>query len=121
MSLMAVKLDDWYLDDVDTAISVYPVTTGGTSVYKKREHYIMTMSRKFVGMTCFQEEVGNVRTGFSMRTSAAINWTYSSFSNKWMCTKDNPKVVDTITGEGIQTQVWEHWTDEEDLPGTAYP
>lgn len=121
MSLNADKLDDWYLDDLDTGLRVYPVTEGGTSGYKKREHYILTMSRKFSKMTSFTEEVGTIRTHFSMKTSGGGNTiSYSTGTSKWMCTKDHPVVTDTITGEGVQTQVWEHWTDEEDMPESDY-
>jgi hypothetical protein len=121
MSLLAAKIDVWYLDDLDTAVNVFPVRSGGTSVYKKREHYILTLSRKFAGMLAFFEEVGTTRSSFTARTSAGSTWNYSSTGRRWMCTKDNPKIIDSITGEGVQTQVWEHWTDEEDLPESQYP
>lgn len=120
MSVTAGILDDWYLEDIDTAIQVYPVVQGSKSVYMKREHYILTISRKFVGMTAFYEEVGNKRSSFSFKTGADSNSSYSSSKRKWMCTKDSPKITDSITGEGQEVQVWEHWTDEEEMPESEY-
>lgn len=125
MNLSASKVEPWYLDDIDTALLVYPVQKGGRSVYMKREHYIITMSRQFFKMTSFVEEIGQSKSSFSFKTGGGArsdsgSTAYSSSGKKWMCTKDNPRIMDTVTGEGIQTQVWEYWADEEEMPESEY-
>jgi hypothetical protein len=120
MSVTAKKIDDWYLDDIDTAMQIYPVVEGGKSVYYKRENYILTISRKFVQMTAFFEEVGNKRSSFAFMTGGGAQSTYSSTGKKWICTKDHPVINDTITGEGLETQVWEYYADPVKLPESEY-
>jgi hypothetical protein len=120
MSLTAKKIDDWYLDDIDPSLEIYPVTEGAVSSYWKRETYILTMSRKFAMMTAFFEEVGNTRSSFSYKTAANTSSSYSSAGKKWICTKDRVVIVDTITGEGLETQVWEYIADPVKMAGTEY-
>lgn len=131
MSLTAKKLDDWYLEDIDPSLEIYPVMEGGVSSYWKRETYILTMSRKFAMMRTFFEEVGTTKSSFSYKTgggaSSSSNKTggdalssYSSAGKKWICTKDRVVIVDTITGEGLETQVWEYIADPVKMAGTEY-
>jgi len=118
MSVTARKLDPWYVDEIDTEAEVFAVITGGKSVYKIREHYMISISRKFVQMTAFYEQVGTSTTSFSFMTGGGASSSYSSTGRKWMCTKDKIKIVDTITGEGLESQVWEQFSEEVDLEKT---
>jgi hypothetical protein len=120
MSVTAKKIDAWYLDDIDPSLEIYPVTEGGVSSYWKRETYILTMSRKFAMMTAFYEEVGNTKSSFSFRTGGGASSTYSTVGKKWICTKDRAVINDTITGEGLETQVWEYVKDPVKMKGTEY-
>jgi hypothetical protein len=120
MSVTAGKVDDWYLDEIDPSMEIYPVKEGGKSSYWKRETYILTMSRKFAKMTAFYEEVGSSKSSFSYKTGGGASSTYSSTGKKWMCTKDRVVINDTITGEGLETQVWEYIADPVKMAGTEY-
>lgn len=121
MSVTAGKVDDWYLVDLDTDLTVEPVVEGDEEGgYEKYEHYILTIERKLRNVIVFNEEVGTKKGSFTFKTGADATMTFSSTKKKWLCTKDRIGEVDTVTGECLQTQVWEHFSEREPLEDGEY-
>jgi hypothetical protein len=122
MPVTAHQTDAWYSDGVDCQEIISARVEGGVSVYYKREHHVMTLSRKLVGVSRFEDELGARKTSFSYRTGADTSVTYAGRSGKkvFRCTGDRLTMTDSITGEQLQVQTWEHFTDEEELPESEY-
>jgi hypothetical protein len=115
MSVTAKKVEPWYLNYIETECEVYPVTSNNKTVYMIREHYILSQTRQFVQMTAFYEETGDLKTSFAYKTGGGAAAAYASIGRKWMCTKDKTAITDTITGDGSEEQVWEHFSEEVEL------
>jgi hypothetical protein len=121
MSVTAKKLDDWYSEGVQCQVETQTIVDGETSKLQWRDHFTITLVRKFAMMTAFYSETRKTRTSFSFKTGGGAQCFWSCTGKKFFCTSDEPRVMDTITGEGDESQTWEHYTDWEDIPNTHYP
>jgi hypothetical protein len=118
MSISARNLDDWYMDEPDCQVEVRNKDEDGASVLQWRDHFTIRLSRKFSGLMSHSSETRTTRTSFTAKTSAAVTIIWFATDKKFFCTQDSCPISDSITGEGLQTQIWEHYTDWEDIPGT---
>ena len=121
MSVTAVKKDFWYSEGVQCQVETQTVVDGDTSKLQWRDHFTISLVQKFVKMIAFYSETRTSCSSFTFNTSADTQCTWSQTGKKFFCTSDEPKITDFITGEGEESQVWEHYTDWEDIPDTAYP
>lgn len=117
MSVSAIHSENWYLEGFDPTIEYQTATpsSGGDPVLQSREHYVITQSRKLVKVTGFDEEVGTSKTSFQWYMGGSVSLFKSSTGTKYICSSDKLQIVNLITGEAKQTQVWEHYTEWEDV------
>ena len=122
MPLKAQKLDEWYIDEFDPQLMVYARVEAGGSAYYKREHHVVRQSRRVVGVTEFVEDVGDRSVFFKGKSGPTtfIQYVGAARKNIYVCTGDRLAMVDALLGEMLQTQTWEHWTDEELMPDSEY-
>lgn len=120
MSLQASKLDLWYMDEPDCQVDVRTHVEEETSVLQWRDHFTIKLSRKFAGLRSFVPETRSERTSFQAQTSAGTWVIWSHPGKKFICTQHSAPINDTITGEGLETQTWEHYTEWEAVPETAF-
>ena len=115
MSVSAVKLDEWYIDEPDCQVETRANEVDGVSTLQWRDHFTIKMSRVFAGLLAHYPETRSVRTSFTGRTSAGTIVTWSRTGKKFVCTQDSAPIEDAITGRGTELQTWEHYTDWEDI------
>jgi hypothetical protein len=118
MSLSAERTLNWILDDFDTS-GEYRENSSG--VIQTRDHYILNMNRRFVKLRSWTTERGESRTTFAFETGGGVTSVIGPFSSKkFICSRDKLQIIDHITGEGIEAQVWEHYTKWEDVDNNAF-
>lgn len=120
MSLSAARIDLWYMDEPDCQVDIRSVIQGETSVLQWRDHFTIKLSRKFAGLQSFNSETRSERTSFQAQTSAGTYVIWSHPNKKFICTQHSAPISDTITGEGTEIQTWEHYTEWEAVPETAF-
>lgn len=121
MPIKAQVIDDWYCDDLDAQDEIDKVVDGESSHMEKTDHYTITLSRKFCNLIMHFPDNGLEKSAFVFKTgaNATVQWSYPG--KKFRCTQDRIQITDPITGEGLQTQTWEHYADPVAMAGTAYP
>lgn len=116
-----MKLDFVYSDGVQCMTECQTVVDGTTSRLQWRDHWTISLTQKFAQLISFNAENKTIRSCFTFKTGGGMTVTWSHPGKKFFCTVDEPRILDTITGEGEESQTWEHFTDWEDIPATHYP
>lgn len=120
MSLSAKRTEPWVLEDSDCMDVLSKVTENGTTALYSSKHFIIQIARIVIGVSSFAEDAGDTKSLFSVYTGGGLTLTYYSSGKKYRCTRDNVKVLDYVTGEARQTQVWEYLSEPELVPYSEF-
>jgi hypothetical protein len=121
MSVNANKLDDVYSDGMECRTESRTVVDGETSKMQWRDHYTIQLTQKFAQLISHNPENKQIRTSFTFKTGGGMEVVWSHTNKKFYCSLDDAVITDFITGEGEERQIWEHFTEFEDIPATHYP
>lgn len=122
MGVTATKSLDWIMVRIDP-LEEYSVLrqdeNGG--FLQRRRHFSIERTRRHIGVTAFNEEVGSWSATFQLATGPESSINYSgSAAKSFVCTKDDLSVVDVKSGECIQRQVWEYFSAWETIDYTEF-
>lgn len=115
MSVTATTIGDWELADLDCQARL-TLTDGG--LYKVA-HHTLTKRRKNVGVTAFDNEEGNFEVTINLDEGLytggddKITLGEMGWDMKWMCTRHHLGPIDQVTGECIEEQIWETYSEPE--------
>ena len=131
MSLTASILEPWLLVTNDVGLRSVKHVENDTEAKKVKgwleqaDHFVVTQKRHFVGLTHFDPDTGDEKSTFSWyvgngSTLTFIRTLFKGPGNKYVCTKDRLEILDHVTGEGWETQVWEYQSKFEPVAGSYY-
>ena len=91
-----------------------------TTTFMTASRWTLQRRRKLVGVTKFTPENGNFRKGFDLETGGGWTMTWIDTAKQWLCVQDKLEVVDEITGECVQVQVWQYNSPYEVVDETEW-
>ncbi len=121
MPTQAKTVDDWYLDDLDAQEEYQDVRSDGVVTVKQQcLHITLSRARKLVGLTQFTPDVGLQAASLPFKSgpNTPQNWDFRG--KMFVCSRDKIGPIDSVTGECSQSQVWEYYSDWEDVPDTKW-
>lgn len=121
MGVTADKSLDWVLVSNDPAQEFSTETETGEKTLQARKHYRIERTRRHIGVSAFNEEVGRYSATFQLVTGPSSSMNYSGNAGKqYLCTVDRLQIVDLKAGEALQTQVWEYFSEWETIDMTTF-
>jgi len=120
MGLTALRTEPWRLDDNECLDVLTKVSENGTTTLYSAKHFMIMISRIVIGVTSFTEDAGETKSLFSVYTGGGLTLQYYSSGKKFRCTRDHVNVADHVTGEAVQTQVWEYLSEPEEVPYSEF-
>lgn len=145
MAINAQRILAWRLDDIDCTDLYQTVERavldddgnpvleevddgeGGTvkipkkiKAIQSRSQWVISRSRKVVGVRSFAEEAGQTSSAFDLATGPETAFRYASTGKTFVCTRDHLGKPDTITGEAVQDQTWLYLSKWEDVDDDAF-
>lgn len=82
--------------------------------------YVLTWRQRCLKVTAFAESCGQTKTIFTFNTGSVTQVTWGSTGRKFICISDTLTPSETIVDECINTQVWQHEGDWEEIPAADY-
>jgi hypothetical protein len=120
MSVTARRTEPWVLEDSDCMDVIVKRTENGTTTLYASKHYIVQISRTLIGVVGFAEEAGSTRSLFTVYTGGGLTMGYYSSGKQYRCTRDHIATVDLITGEAVQDQIWEYYSEPEEIEFSTF-
>lgn len=111
---------EWYLDKRHFKDHYQRVTVGGSTKLQRARQYVIIQSMQLFGVTSIADEIRMKRNGFNFKTGPNTQIAISMPGRVFVCSSDDLDVIDYVTGEATRVQVWEHYTNWEDVPGSEF-
>jgi hypothetical protein len=118
MSVKALRKEDWYFDDIDCQTELSVVIEAASSKLVYRDHFVILRSRRMQGVFEFTPENMAKATYLEGRTGPKGLPGWSMREKVFVCTDDKLGDIDGASGDCVQSQTWEHWSEQQDLPET---
>ena len=76
---------------------------------RKREHWVLEMKRRVVGLHSFGSALGAYATTFGFSTGPNSSGLWGTGTKKMRCTRDVLVATNEAVGEYEESQTWEYW------------